>query len=190
MRKGGGKVKGAAFERQVCKMLSAMMSGGQREDLFWRSAMSGGRATVGHRRGALHRAQAGDISAIDAAGAELTDLFYIECKNLASLNLSSLVCKLEGTLHQIWLHTRNEAKKYGKLPVLIAKEKSRPAIICLPRKWQSYFNLVADSTAVRVMPSVRFSGGGYEILPFTQFCFCARLRPPRHRPLTSAAETE
>ena len=46
MRKGGGKEKGSSFERLVCKRMSMWLSKGERDDLFWRSAMSGGRATV------------------------------------------------------------------------------------------------------------------------------------------------
>jgi len=46
MRKGGGKAKGASFERDICRRLSLWVSAGKQEDVFWRSAMSGGRSTV------------------------------------------------------------------------------------------------------------------------------------------------
>jgi hypothetical protein len=52
MRKGGGKQKGSQFERDVCRELSLWVSHGKQEDVYWRSAMSGGRSTVAALKGA------------------------------------------------------------------------------------------------------------------------------------------
>ena len=51
MRKGGGKAKGSSFERLICKELSLWITGGEHQDVFWRSAMSGGRSTVAMKKG-------------------------------------------------------------------------------------------------------------------------------------------
>ena len=81
MRKGGGKEKGSAYERAICKRLSLYVSKGKRDDLFWRSAMSGGRATLQAKKGKKAQAQAGDITSIAAEGNKLTSTFMIECKH-------------------------------------------------------------------------------------------------------------
>lgn len=72
--------KGSAFEREVCKMLSLWWSRGQSSDIFWRTAMSGGRATVRRKKGLVTRHHNGDIDAIDPTGKPLTDLLLIEIK--------------------------------------------------------------------------------------------------------------
>src|SRR5215216_6431446 len=41
--------KGPQWEREVCRALSLWVTNGERVDVFWRSAMSGGRATVHNR---------------------------------------------------------------------------------------------------------------------------------------------
>ncbi len=77
MRPGGGHSKGASFERQVCRDLSLWLTEGKHDDCFWRSAMSGGRATVRFKKGRTSRSQAGDISPISGIGEKLTDLFLL-----------------------------------------------------------------------------------------------------------------
>jgi len=93
MRPGGGKAKGAEFERSVCKRLSMWISKGKRDDLFWRSAMSGGRATIGKASGTDRDAQVGDVSAISDGG-PFTDLaaafvsnHIVECKSVKDYQL-------------------------------------------------------------------------------------------------------
>ena len=63
-RPGYGKQKGSGFERTICHELSMWISHGKHDDLFWRSSMSGGRATVMFKKGGQNRTQNGDITAI------------------------------------------------------------------------------------------------------------------------------
>jgi hypothetical protein len=130
MRKGGGKAKGASFERDICRQLSLWVSAGQQEDVFWRSAMSGGRSTVAHAKGKRMAAQAGDISCIHHIGSKLTDRFLLECKNYKDLNIAGLITG-KGNLIDFWNQTFHEAKRYDKLPFLIAKQNRMPTLICL-----------------------------------------------------------
>ena len=130
MRKGGGKSKGAAFERAICKELSLWLSRGKREDLLWRSAMSGGRSTVAARKGLTLKSQAGDISSIDKLSHSFIDTFYIECKFYRDLQLGSLI-KGSGKLFSFWDIAKKEARLYKKLPILIAKQNNHPIIVCL-----------------------------------------------------------
>lgn len=131
MRKGGGKAKGGEFERKVCRALSLWLSNNKNEDLFWRSAMSGGRATVGHKKGKLLANQSGDISAIHEQGHRLTNVFSVECKTYKSLNLGGLFYGGKSGLVAFWNTVVIDAGKYSKLPMLIAKENGRPELICL-----------------------------------------------------------
>jgi hypothetical protein len=72
--------KGSSYEREICKRLSLWWTDGKREDVFWRSAASGGRAKVRGRQGKQTHGQHGDICATDPIGQPLIDLFTIEIK--------------------------------------------------------------------------------------------------------------
>lgn len=127
-----GKAKGGAFERDTCKKLSRWVSGGTHEDLFWRSAMSGGRATVAGRKGLALRRQAGDITAVSPEGHALTDNFYVECKHLRDIGFKGLVTG-KGPLINIWNKTIVEARNYNKEPFLIIRQNNWPTLACLTR---------------------------------------------------------
>lgn len=128
MKPGAGKQKGAEFERAVCKRLSLWVSDKRRDDLFWRSAMSGGRATLSKKS---QHTGAGDITAVAVQGNKLTNEFYIECKFYADLDMPGFVYCTGGKLKQFWLETIKQAVKYGRRPFLIAKENRRPTLLLL-----------------------------------------------------------
>lgn len=72
--------KGASFERKISKELSLWWSGGSRDDIFWRSCISGARATVRHRQGKDTFGSYGDIAAVDPVGQDLLRIVTIELK--------------------------------------------------------------------------------------------------------------
>src|SRR6476660_6899090 len=72
--------KGADFEREICKQLSLWWTYDSRDDVFWRSSQSGGRATVRFRKGKGTAGSYGDICAMDPIGEPLLKLFTIELK--------------------------------------------------------------------------------------------------------------
>lgn len=130
MRKGGGKGKGAGFERQVCKHLSLWITQGKSSDEFWRSAMSGGRATLLARAGKKAANAAGDITATGKAGHLLTDHFYLECKNYANLHILNFVLSMgSGNLEKFWHETNVQSRVHDKAPMLIAKQNMLPTIV-------------------------------------------------------------
>jgi len=133
MKPGAGKQKGAEFERWVCKKLSLWVSGDERDDLFWRSAMSGGRATIGVKD---RPAQAGDISSIDQHGHDLIKRFVIECKFHKSIDLQQAIFG-KGILIKWWNDLDKLSDKLDKSPMLIAKQNHIPPIV-LFRVQQSY----------------------------------------------------
>lgn len=72
--------KGSAFEREICKKLSLWWTHGNRDDVFWRTSNSGGRATIRAKGEQKTFGQYGDIQATDPIGQQLLDRFTIECK--------------------------------------------------------------------------------------------------------------
>jgi hypothetical protein len=74
-----GHAKGSAFERSICKQLSEWWRPG-RDDIFWRSSQSGGRATIRSRKGKSTAGSYGDIAATDPCGVDLLRFFTIELK--------------------------------------------------------------------------------------------------------------
>lgn len=120
MRPGGGKQKGSQFERDVCRRLSLAVS--DRDDLFWRSAMSGGRATVAHRKGQLISHVSGDICAVHELGYAFVEEWFVECKFYADLQWAQFLLEDEGKLAQFWLTCKQQARLHGKKPLLIAKQ--------------------------------------------------------------------
>lgn len=72
--------KGGPFEREICHALSSWWSGGTRDDIFWRSSGSGGRATMRGRKGKSTFGSYGDVAAVDPIGRPLLELCTIEMK--------------------------------------------------------------------------------------------------------------
>jgi hypothetical protein len=129
MKTGGGKTKGGAFERYCCKRLSVFVTKGARDDIFWRSAMSGGRATLQLRDDIINRAQSGDMTAIAPEGYDLCNRCLFEYKSYADLDIPQGFLKGTGLLHKFWRDTQRAALLYKKLPVLIAKQNYLPPVV-------------------------------------------------------------
>lgn len=133
MRAGGGKQKGSAFEREVCTALSLWVSYGKHKDCFWRSAISGGRATMAFKRGEKLRRVAGDICATGPEGHALTDHYYIECKHYKALGIDRFIVCGTGKIGAFWRRTCKEASKYGRKPILIARQNGMPTLMIARR---------------------------------------------------------
>lgn len=75
--------KGSAFEREICRLLSKWWTCEDvppRDDIFWRTSQSGGRATFRASKGKATFGSYGDITAIDPIGLPLLKVFSIELK--------------------------------------------------------------------------------------------------------------
>ena len=138
--------KGAAYERGVCQRLSLWVSDMEREDVFWRSAMSGGRAKLKSRkaRGKAFSAQSGDISAIHPLGNLLLDYFVIECKFYQNLQLRQVVYGREGKLDQIWEEPSQEARRTGREPLTIARQNRQQDIVLTTAKGIEWLSCGSD----------------------------------------------
>lgn len=161
MKPGGGKQKGAGFEREVCKKLSDWISGGERTDLFWRSAMSGGRATIGLRKGEKVGEQAGDISPIHQAGHALTGLFVLECKFYNDLQFQNLIFSRNGGVAEFWLTVAEIGAELKKRPLLIAKQNHYPTLMFLESRCSR--ELDGLGTDIYRLPHSMFKNDSYNV---------------------------
>jgi hypothetical protein len=76
----GRSKKGAGFERQMCKELSLWWSNGNRDDIFWRTAGSGARATSRKKKGLRTADGYGDVMSSHESGKPLTKKVVISLK--------------------------------------------------------------------------------------------------------------
>ena len=150
------KQKGGSFDREVCQKLSKWVSYGERDDIFWRSAMSGGRATVGMKRGIKRTSQAGDITAIDPLGNKLTDKFVIECKFYKNIHIESMMFGKPkvGTILEFWTKLYKDSEKLNKDMMLVIKQNGWPVLMGLAGHNEFRANLGHD---YRISPLVKFN---------------------------------
>jgi hypothetical protein len=137
----GNKGKGAGFERDMCRELSKWWTDGQRDDVFWRAAGSGGMAKSRHRFGRKISSQHGDIEAIDFIGKTLTDLMTLELKRgYSKLNIHDF---MDWPLHKTktrpeyekWFNQAYESMIIGQRPFffLITKRDGREKLCWYPQ---------------------------------------------------------
>lgn len=144
MKSGGGKSKGSGWERNVCRELSLWISEGERDDIFWRSAMSGGRATIGLREGIDRKSQHGDISAIAAAGEKLLEHFILECKFYKDFEIFKGMVKDNGLLFSFWDHLKQYCRAVRKQPLLIGRQNLMPPFVLITPEAAQVFGLELD----------------------------------------------
>lgn len=132
-----GKNKGNSFERDICTQLSHWWSNGKRDDIFWRAATSGGRATQRSKAGKSTYGQHGDIQAVDPIGFPLTELVTIEIKRgYSKETFADLLDKPAGSPSQ-WRdfikQSRRECRESG-IPhwLMIAKRDRREICVFMP----------------------------------------------------------
>lgn len=128
--------KGSTFERKICKDLSLWWTGGKDDDCFWRSSMSGGRATIRGRKGKRTRGHYGDIAATDRVGELLTSLIAFELKHGYSKDTVHDCLDRPDSLRQQtyeqWIVQARTAARNGRVPHwMIIHRRNRREIFCL-----------------------------------------------------------
>lgn len=140
--------KGGNFEREICHQLSKWWTNGKRDDVFWRTSNSGGRATVRRQKGKYTYSGHADISYTDTKGKALVDMYGIELKRgynkqefkngkSSPSSFQALVdCPkhtLAGTFEH-WLFQAQEAARNGKAKswMLIHKPDGRRPMVYIP----------------------------------------------------------
>lgn len=145
-----GKSKGTSYERKICKRLSLWITNGEKADCLWRSALSGGRATVAHRKGEVVR-QSGDITAVSPEGHVLCTSNFLELKHYRKLDLDAFFVTGRGKLAKFWRKAQAEAKKHGQQPILIARQNFTPDIVLtLPGHWKRFLAQEPDGMTIRI----------------------------------------
>lgn len=150
--KGFSKAKGSDWERACCKKISLWLSHGKHDDWLWRSAMSGGRASVLFKRGKVNRTQQGDLTAIDPGAAWFLNLFTVECKFVKDLYLTLFLTKGSGELAKYWDELLLVCRRTKRQPFMCARENHTIPFIIVreptPIKLPSKARLFSKSTVV------------------------------------------
>lgn len=157
--------KGSAFEREICKRLSLWWTQDlpePRDDIFWRSSNSGGRATVRGKRGKKTANQYGDIAATDPIGLPLLQFVTIELKR--GYNRDTIFdcvdsCNwAKATQYEKWIQKieRDRAAAGATSWLLIHKRDRREAMVYFPR-W--YYTDKEDEISLRVRVDDRWIDG-------------------------------
>lgn len=135
-------LKGGRFERDICKQLSLWYSKAmfkeERDDLFWRTAGSGARATTRMKENKKTTNSCGDICSLDERSSKLTKNYFFELKRgftssakskKRSISLTEIVDKMNAIKPPLlieWLEkAKKEAKQHGIPNVVIIFKRDR-----------------------------------------------------------------
>lgn len=124
--------KGSQFERDFCQYLSLWWTSGQRDDVFWRTAGSGGRARTRNKTGRQTHGQHGDLCATDPIGEPLTKILTIECKRgYSHTTIGDLIDRpvgLKQHLFEEWIQktiAAHEASKSFSWMLIVRRDKRK-----------------------------------------------------------------
>lgn len=158
-----GAHKGSAFERHLCTTLSLWWTDNQRDDIYWRSSCSGGRATIRSRNNKTTQGQYGDITAIDPIGQPLLDLCIVEAKRgYREANIACLVDRprnIKQQTFEAWIEQSVQAMDNADsfAWILIVKRDRRETMVYMPNYLVT--QLIAKGDAkVPWVPSIHFNG--------------------------------
>jgi hypothetical protein len=135
MKTGGGHQKGSSFERELCKQFSLWISHGERDDVFWRTAGSGARATQRLKQNKQTCNSDGDICCLNAEYAWFTDKIRVEIRRGYNHWRISEIFKTKisnNGLWAYWLNLEKECQEIGKIPLLCWKPDRKPLIFFFP----------------------------------------------------------
>jgi hypothetical protein len=141
---GGGSGKGGEFEREFSKLFSDYLTGGARNDVFWRSSQSGGRATTRAKTGLKTAGSYGDITCLDASFAFITRVLCFELKR--GYNTVGVLDLLDGKKAEpeiiaFWKQCSRDAELGGIMfPFVVLRRDFRNAVIIIPRKLHNLFS--------------------------------------------------
>lgn len=131
--------KGQNTEREIAVALSEWWTSGERQDIFWRSSQSGGRATQRRKQNKSTHNSASDISYIDEIGKPLIDFAIIEIKRGYNklLDLLSVIDGKKTNKPIVLLEWFEKAKRE-------AKENNRPCVIIIIRRDYKEYCVLID----------------------------------------------
>jgi len=121
------KQKGSKFDLGICRILTAWITGAPQPEILWRTATSGGRATMGRKVG-IDVGMHGDIMSIDARSKWLTNNFFFECKSYSKIDFS-LILEGKGNVIAWWNKAVTQAAQAKKWPLMIFKQNNSQTYI-------------------------------------------------------------
>lgn len=140
--------KGSAFERKVCKELSLWWTEDKRDDVFWRTSQSGGRATTRRKKSQKTAYSYGDVTFIDPIGKPFIDncLLELKCGYTNEIEVLDFIDKTKGKpqLLKWWEKAEKENKIAKREYILIIFKRNfhKPCVFIsqqLLSKMISYF---------------------------------------------------
>lgn len=135
-----GTEKGGNYERDLCKRFGLWWTQDltkPRNDIFWRTSQSGGRATQRAKKGAKTAYQYGDMTFIDPLGKPLVDFFMFEFKkgynDTNALDIIDSKQK-EPLLIKFWNKAESDRKAAGRpWSILILKRDYMRSAVVIDR---------------------------------------------------------
>jgi hypothetical protein len=191
--------KGSGFERQLCKMLSTWISEGKTDDVFWRTAGSGGRATVRAKKNKESaRSMHGDIlanatgdAALDLLAKQFLEIVTIEAKaGYSNATPYQVFDKRPTAKLQTWetffvqaARECTQAKTFGWL--IISKRNLAQEVVWMPDNVLKLLRKVEPSFGVRtptmsVSTRCRTKAGATVPIAATAVSLVHFLRQPPH----------
>lgn len=119
----------------MCRELSLWWTKGSRDDVFWRTSQSGGRATTRMKKGKSTFGQQGDIAAVDPIGLPLVQLVTIEAKKGYNRETAHNLLDQDGP--SVWKKFIEQAKaaaRCARTPfwMLVHKRDRRETVVAIP----------------------------------------------------------
>ncbi len=169
----GKSNKGSPFERKFCKELSLWWTKGENDNVFWRTAGSGARATVRKKQGKKASVHNGDVDAIDPIGRELMQHITFELKRgypkvspYSFIDAPKNLKMLKAWIRQAWRsHKSSESKTWA----IVHKRDYRETVILFPAKplIKEYTDINKDR--ISCMATFLFNNREYIVMPLDVF---------------------
>lgn len=176
--------KGSAFEREMCKAFSLWWTKGKRDDIFWRTSGSGGRATIRTQKNKKTFGQYGDMQATDPVGQPLIDLCSIEMKH-GYKGANPFDCfDYTGKQHPVFMKFIEQCSREcveGSAPfwLLITRRHTKRTLITIPFKLRQL--LLKHITKKVPFAIIRFEeyeyGKTYSIFTMSLYDFFELVKP-------------
>jgi hypothetical protein len=149
--------KGGNYEREICHSLSKWWTGNENDSVFWRTANSGGRATVRGRKGKKTSGHCGDICATDQSAEPFMKLVTIEVKRGYNKdNVFNFIDQKRGkkaTDFEQWiLQAKSASERAGSMHwMVIARRNQKVAMVYFPT---ALFDLLEDHFEIVPRPLI------------------------------------
>lgn len=179
-----GRGKGGDFERDMSRAFSKWWTNGERDDIFWRTGGSGGRATARSRSGKHTAGQYGDIAATDPLGVPLIEWVTIELKRgYTEAHIGDVFDRLRvsksSQLIEFFKQARNSHEHAGSdaWMVVHARDRRNP-MVWMPGKALVQISLSDLGDVGSLMPQLRYDDGeGLRVVGFPLSVFFDQIDP-------------